>query len=56
MKASPIDSGTEMPIRAVPFHHQQEAFRCAMRLFGPPEGGDVPHSMKGAGCALLMEM
>ncbi len=56
MKASPIDPGTQMPIRAVPFHHQLEAFRSAMRLFEPPEGGDVSLSMKGAGFALLMEM
>ena len=56
MKALPIDSGTQMPIRTVPFHHQQEAFRSAMRLFEPLEGGDVPFSMEGAGFALLMEM
>jgi len=29
----------EMPIRAAPYRHQQEAFALACRLFGLTEGG-----------------
>ena len=52
-----------MPIKAVPYHHQMEAFRFACGLFGilPGEGKesgsrDAPPRQPGAGCALLMEM
>lgn len=59
------ENGAEfsMPIKAVPYHHQMEAFRFACGLFGilPGEGKaagsrDVPPRQLGAGCALLMEM
>lgn len=59
------ESGAEfpMPIKAVPYHHQMEAFRFACGLFGilPGEGKaagsrDAPPRQPGAGCALLMEM
>jgi len=46
----------EMPIRAAPYRHQQEAFAFACGLFGFSEGGDVQHSIRGRGSALLMEM
>lgn len=52
-----------MPIRAVPYRHQMEAFRFACGLFGilPGEGKkagsrDELSGQPGAGCALLMEM
>lgn len=59
------ESGTEfpMPIKAVPYHHQMEAFRFACGLFGILPGAgkesgsrDTPPRQPGAGCALLMEM
>lgn len=59
------EKGTDfpMPIRAVPYRHQMEAFRYACGLFGIlPEGmreagsRDEPSGQPGAGCALLMEM
>lgn len=56
-------AGFPMPIKAVPYHHQMEAFRFACGLFGilPGEGKaagsrDAPPRQPGAGCALLMEM
>ena len=52
-----------MPIKAVPYHHQMEAFRFACGLFGILPGAgkesgsrDAPPRQPGAGCALLMEM
>lgn len=42
--------------RAALYLHQREAVHYAMQLFGLREGGDVPSSMMGVGCALLMEM
>lgn len=59
------EKGTDfpMPIRAVPYRHQMEAFRFACGLFGIlPEGiresgsRDEPSGQPRAGCALLMEM
>ena len=50
------DEQETLLIRATPYRHQREAVRYAMRLLAPREGGDVPPSMTGAGCALLMEM
>ena len=59
---------TLMPIKAVPFEHQKEAFAFAMELFGVlDESCDsssykkevmhmTPFSKSGKGCALLMEM
>ena len=38
---------SEMPIRAAPYRHQQDAFAFVRHLFSPPQGG---------GAALLMEM
>ena len=38
---------SEMPIRAAPYRHQQNAFAFVQQLFSPPQGG---------GAALLMEM
>ena len=46
----------QMPVKASPYKHQQEAYELARRLFGLPEGGDDSSSIRSAGCALLMEM
>ena len=52
----------EMPVRAVPYGHQREAYRFVCGLFGlqgapvTPEGGDAQHSIRSQGAALLMEM
>ena len=49
------ENGAEfsMPIKAVPYHHQMEAFRFACGLFGIlPEGGDGDGS---GGMRLLRE-
>ena len=43
-----------MPIKAVPYKHQRDAFELACRLFGLLKGGDVPPISKG--CSYLMEM
>ena len=59
------ENGAEfhMPIKAVPYHHQMEAFRFACGLFGilPGEGKeagsrDAPSRLQSSGAALLMEM
>lgn len=49
--------GLHMPVKAVPYRHQQEAFGFVCRAFGLlPEPGDMPPATKSSGCALLMEM
>jgi len=57
-----------MPIKAVPFEHQKEAFAFVMEIFGVlDESCDsssckkevmhmTPFSKSSKGCALLMEM
>jgi len=44
----------EMPIKARPYQHQQDAFIFACRLFGLDGGDAVPISSRGV--AYLMEM
>lgn len=43
--------GLEMPIHAVPYRHQREAFEFVMGLFGV-----LPSKRRSSGAALLMEM
>ncbi|WP_371298948.1 DEAD/DEAH box helicase [Schaedlerella sp.] len=43
--------GLEMPIHAVPYRHQREAFEFVMGLFGL-----LPSKKRSSGAALLMEM
>ena len=45
-----------MPVKAIPYRHQYEAFNFACGLFGLLEGGDAQHSIRSRGMALLMEM
>lgn len=46
-----------MPIKAVPYRHQIEAFNFVCEMFGlMPEGGAGEFPVRSAGCALLMEM
>ncbi|SDN06750.1 hypothetical protein [Acetanaerobacterium elongatum] len=45
----------DMPVKARPYRHQQEAFDFACKLFGLPVGGDV-RRIFSRGAALLMEM
>ena len=45
-----------MPVKAVPYHHQMEAFRFACGLFGILPESEKPPGMESGGCALLMEM
>lgn len=44
-----------MPVKAVPYRHQIEAFSFVTNLFGL-EGGDSHISIRSCGAALLMEM
>lgn len=46
-----LSDGLEMPIHAVPYQHQREAFDFVMRLFGV-----LPSKRRSHGAALLMEM
>lgn len=44
-----------MPVKAIPYRHQIEAFNFVCELFGLVEGGDAPNISR-RGAALLMEM
>ncbi|XBX04223.1 DEAD/DEAH box helicase [Enterocloster clostridioformis] len=46
-----LSDGLEMPIHAVPYQHQREAFEFVMELFGL-----LPSKRRSSGAALLMEM
>lgn len=46
-----LSDGLEMPIHAVPYRHQREAFEFVMELFGL-----LPSKRRSSGAALLMEM
>ena len=56
-----VDSGIApvlpMPIKAMAYRHQTEAFNFVCEMFGlMPEGGAKEFPARSAGCALLMEM